>query len=203
METAYTPAERWADGIIHALGVSFAVGAAVWLSIHSNGALSLTIYAMGLIAMLSASAAYNLWEGPGKELLRRIDHAMIFVMIAGTYTPFVVLRLPAGTATWLGAIVWCGAMAGVVLKLLFPRRFERISIALYIGLGWAVVTVFDPLTETVARSTLDFLVAGGILYTAGVPICMAHRLPFHNAAWHACVLAAAICHFISISGEFT
>lgn len=202
MPFVYNTAERWADAIIHVLGLGFALGAAVWLSIHSNGALSLTAYALGLMGMLGASAAYNLWEGPGKELLRRIDHAMIFIMIAGTYTPFVVLRLPAGTATWLGAIVWCGAMAGIVLKLLFPRRFERASIALYIALGWAVVTVFDPLSETVARSTLDLLVAGGILYTVGVPICMAHRLPFHNAVWHAFVLAAAVCHFVAISAEF-
>lgn len=206
MAPDYTPAERLADAIIHALGVGFAVGAAVWLSLHAQGdtvsVLSLAAYGLGLMAMLCASAAYNLWDGAGKEMLRRIDHAMIFVMIAGTYTPFVVLRLPAGSATWLGAIVWCGAMMGVVLKLLFPRRFEKTSLALYMGLGWAVVMVFDPLIENVARSTFDFLVAGGILYTVGVPICMARQLPFHNAVWHACVLAAAICHFISITTEF-
>lgn len=209
MAPMYSPAERWADGIVHAIGLSFAMGTALWLSIHTGnnpdgleGTLSLAAYAVGLIAMLGASAAYNLWSGPGKEILRRIDHAMIFVMIAGTYTPFVVLRLPEGSATWLGAFVWCGAMAGVVLKLLFPRRFEKTSIALYLGLGWAVVMAFSPLSDTVARSTLDLLIAGGILYTLGVPICMAVRLPFHNAAWHAFVLAAAICHFVAISGEF-
>lgn len=199
--TAYSRAEIWADGIIHALGLSFALGAALWLSVHANG-LSLAAYGLGLVAMLSASAAYNLWNGPGKEILRRIDHAMIFVMIAGTYTPFVVLRLPSGSATWLGAIVWCGAVIGVALKLLFPRRFEKTSIALYLGLGWAVVMALDPLMGTISPSTLNLLMIGGLLYTMGVPICMAERLPFHNAAWHAFVLAAAICHFVAISGEF-
>jgi Predicted membrane protein, hemolysin III homolog len=206
MTSTYSPAERWADGAVHVVGLCFGVAAAAWLGWHASGlerVLSLAAYAVGLLGMLGASAAYNLWRhGPAKEVLRRLDHAMIFVMIAGSYTPFVVLRLPDGTAAWLGGLVWCGAVAGVVLKLLFPRRFERISIALYLLLGWAVVLAFDPLMDRVARQTLDLLMAGGILYTIGVPFCLAERLPFHNAVWHALVLAAAICHFAAISGEF-
>jgi len=198
---AYSPAEVRADATIHAIGVTFAIAAALWLSTHASGA-ALLIYALGLVATLTASAVYNLHGGRHKELLRRIDHAMIFVMIAGTYTPFVVLRLPDGTATWLGGIVWCGAMLGAMLKLLFPRRFERVSLALYLGLGWAVVTAFDPLMGAIARSTFELLVAGGILYTLGVPLCLMERLPFHNALWHAFVLAGAVCHFIAVSGEF-
>lgn len=206
MTSSYSLAERRADGIIHGIGVCFGVGAALWLGTHASGLegrLSLAAYALGLVGMLGASAAYNLWpHGPAKEFLRRIDHAMIFVMIAGSYTPFVVLRLPGGTAALLGGLVWCGAVAGVLLKLLFPRRFERTSIALYLIMGWLVVLAFDPLMDHIARRTLDLMIAGGILYTVGVPICMAERLPFHNAVWHAFVLAAAICHFAAISGEF-
>lgn len=201
----YSRAERWADGVIHVLGLCFALGAAIWMAWHTTGlerTFSLAAYTLGLMGMLGASAAYNLWTGPRKEMLRRIDHAMIFVMIAGTYTPFVVLRLPGGTAALLGGVVWCGAIIGVVLKLLFPRRFEKTSIALYLGLGWAVVMAFNPLMNSIARSTMDLVIAGGILYTIGVPICMLERLPFHNAVWHALVLAAAICHFAAITGEF-
>lgn len=197
----YSAAELRADAAIHALGVGFAIGAAAWLWSHASG-LALVVYGLGLVATLTASAAYNLHHGAYKEWLRRIDHAMIFIMIAGTYTPFVVLRLPAGPALWLGGLVWCGAILGVVLKLLFPRRFERMSLALYLGLGWAVVAAFDPLMGAVARSTFDLLVLGGILYTAGVPLCLMERLPFHNALWHAFVLAGAICHFIAVSSEF-
>lgn len=205
VSSPYSPAERLADGIIHVLGVGFALGAALWLSGHAEGferSLSLAAYSLGLIGTLGASALYNLWNGPAKEWLRRIDHAMIFLMIAGTYTPFVVLRLPAGTATLVGGVVWCGAVFGVLLKLLFPRRFERVSLALYLALGWTVVLAFQPLMDSVARSTLDLLMAGGVLYTVGVPICLLERVPFHNAVWHAFVLMAAICHFAAISGEF-
>lgn len=206
MTSPYSLAERWADGAVHVAGLCFGTGAAIWLALHATGlerTLSLATYALGLVGMLGASAAYNLWRrGPAKEFLRRIDHAMIFVMIAGSYTPFVVLRLPGGTAAWLGGLVWCGAVTGVLLKLLFPRRFERVSIALYLLLGWVVVLAFDPLIDNITRQTLELMIAGGVLYTVGVPFCLAERLPFHNAVWHALVLAAAICHFAAISGEF-
>ncbi|MCR6631963.1 MAG: hemolysin III family protein [Magnetospirillum sp.] len=201
----YSPAELWADGIIHALGVLFAIGAVIFLFSHmaglSQGA-SLAVYGFGLAGMLGASAAYNMWRGPAREWLRRVDHAMIYVMIAGSYTPFVVLRLSGDAATLLGSVVWTGAAVGVLLKVFLPRRFERLSLALYLGLGWALVLGFEPLVDSLAGSTLAFLVAGGILYTLGVPLHLARRLRFHNAAWHACVLAAAICHFVAITGEF-
>lgn len=198
-------AELWADGIIHILGVLFAIGAMIFLISHAAGlqqGFSLLAYGCGLAGMLGASAAYNLWSGPAKEIWRRVDHAMIFVMIAGSYTPFVVLRLTGSTAALLGGIVWTGALIGVALKLKFPRRFERLSLALYLGLGWALVLGFESLMHALASSTLILLVAGGVLYTIGVPLHLAHRLRFHNAAWHACVLAATICHFAAITGEF-
>lgn len=195
-------AELWADAVIHALGLLFAAGAVTFLLLRS-GSFALIVYGCGLAGMLGASAAYNLWRGPAKEIWRRVDHAMIYVMIAGSYTPFVLLRLNGSTAALLGGVVWTGALAGVVLKLLYPRRFERLSLALYLGLGWALVLGFDAFISSLAGSTLTLLLAGGILYTLGVPLHLAHRLRFHNAAWHACVLAASICHFAAIAGEFS
>lgn len=206
MSPAYTTAERKLDTFIHVIGLCFGLAASIWLGFHTSGmerTLSLAAYSLGLLGMLGASAAYNLWPGgTTKEFLRRIDHAMIFVMIAGSYTPFVVLRLPSGLAATLGGIVWCGAIIGVLLKVLFPRRFEKTSIVLYLALGWTVVLAFDPLRTLVAERTLEMLVIGGILYTIGVLFHLAQRLPFQNAVWHIFVLAAAICHFIAISGEF-
>lgn len=203
----HTPsaAEHWADAAVHLAGVLFAICALAFLFPHAaaleNG-FSLLVYGCGLAAMLGASAAYNLWSGPAKEILRRVDHAMIFVMIAGSYTPFVMLRLNGSTAALVGGVVWTGALIGVALKLLYPRRFERLSLVLYLALGWMLVVCFRPLMDSLAVSTLVLLLAGGLLYTAGVPIHLATRLRFHNAAWHACVLAAAICHFAAITGEF-
>lgn len=198
-------AELWADAVIHVIGVLFAICALTFLFPHAaalDHGLSLIVYGCGLAGMLGASAAYNLWNGPAKEILRRLDHAMIYVMIAGSYTPFVMLRLNGGTAALLGGVVWIGALVGVTLKLMYPRRFERLSLALYLGLGWALVLGFGPLADSLAGSTLTLLVVGGLLYTAGVPIHLAQRLRYHNAAWHACVLVATICHFAAITGEF-
>ncbi|MGE5517468.1 MAG: PAQR family membrane homeostasis protein TrhA [Bacteroidota bacterium] len=194
-------AELRADAVIHVLGLLFAIAAVAFL-IHRDSSFSVIAYGCGLAGMLGASAAYNLWRGPAKEIWRRVDHAMIFVMIAGSYTPFVVLRLNGSTAALLGGVVWTGALVGVALKLLYPRRFERLSIALYLGLGWALVLGFDSFVNSLAGPTLTLLVIGGALYTLGVPLHLASRLRFQNAAWHACVLAAAICHFFAITGEF-
>ncbi len=207
MEAPQVPstAEKWADGTVHVLGILFAIGAVTSLvrqGLAIESGFALIAYGAGLAAMLGASAAYNLWSGPAKEWWRRVDHAMIFVMIAGSYTPFIVLRLHGGTAALLGGVVWTGALAGVAMKLLFPRRFERLSLVLYLGLGWALVLGFDSLVNSLAAPTLTLLLAGGILYTLGVPLHLAHRLRFHTAAWHACVLAASICHFAAITGEF-
>lgn len=201
----FTTAEKWADGIVHILGLLFALGAVGFLvaqGLSMDRGFALITYGAGLAAMLGASAAYNLWSGPAKEWWRRVDHAMIFVMIAGSYTPFVVLRLHGSTAALLGGVVWTGALAGVVLKLIFPRRFEKLSLVLYLALGWALVLGFGPLVDSLAARTLILLLVGGGLYTLGVPLHLAHRMRFHNAAWHACVLAAAICHFAAIAGEF-
>lgn len=199
----HTPnaAEIWADAVIHALGLLFATGAVAFL-IHRDSPYALIAYGGGLAGMLVASAAYNLWHGPAKEIWRRVDHAMIFVMIAASYTPFVVLRLHGSNAALLGGVVWTGALAGIALKLFFPRRFERLSLALYLGLGWALLLSFDSLVQSLAGTTITLLIVGGVLYTLGVPLHLAHRLRFHDAAWHACVLAAAICHFVAITGEF-
>ena len=205
MAPTFTAAEKWADGIVHGVGIAFAIGAGIFLFSHGleiERGFALMAYGIGLAAMLGASATYNLWVGPAKEIWRRVDHAMIFVMIAGSYTPFVVLRLQGSTAALLGGIVWTGALAGVILKLAFPRRFEKLSIALYLILGWALVLGFGPLVDSLAGRTLVLLLVGGVLYTIGVPLHLAHRLRFHNAAWHTCVLAAAICHFAAIAGEF-
>lgn len=205
----YTRAERLADAIVHGIGVPAGVIAAVWLLVVAAGhgdapvIASLAVYAAGLIGMLTASALYNLTPpGRTKAILRRIDHAMIFVMIAGSYTPFVVNALGAGFGITLAVVVWIGALTGVVLKVAFPHVNDRLSLALYLGLGWTIVVAVEPLAGAVSATTLWLLVIGGLLYTGGTLLHVWERLPFNNAGWHVAVLGGAGCHFAAVLLEF-
>ncbi|HEX4157035.1 MAG TPA: hemolysin III family protein [Rhizomicrobium sp.] len=205
-ERLYTRAEYAVDAVIHVVGVLFAINGGLWLLFHVTGlsvVASVSVYCAGLFAMLTVSALYNLWpHGNTREWLRRFDHAAIFIMIAATYTPFAVNRLQAPASGTILGLIWFGATVGVILKMLFPRRFEIASVTLYLGLGWLVVTVIKPLS--VALATVDFrlLVAGGLVYSAGVVFYLSERIPYHKAIWHGFVLVAVILHFTAIASEF-
>jgi hemolysin III len=154
------------------------------------------LYAIGLLSMLSFSAAYNLWPpSPTKEILRRLDHAAIFVMIAGTVTPFVMNRVGGTWGFSLLAGVWCVALLGIGMKILFPRRWERLSIVLYVGLALSIFVVGEQLVRVIAPSSLVLLVAGCVIFH------LWERLPFQNALWHWLVLTAAALHFGAVIQE--
>jgi hemolysin III len=204
----YTRREDWVDGAIHVLGMLFAVNASAWLLWHVTGApaaLSVTVYCVGLLAMIFASAIYNLVPETArpKQVLRRIDHAAIFIMIAATYTPFAANRLNEPFSTIILTAIWVCACIGIALKVLFPRRFETASIALYLGMGWMVVGVLKPLSASVAALDFWLLIGGGLVYSAGVAFYVIERIPFHKAIWHAFVLVAVVMHFTAIALEFS
>lgn len=201
----YAAAERRADAAVHLLGVSASLAAFPVLALlalpqgSALSILSLAIYGTGLIAVFGFSAAYNLVQRPDwKEILRRLDHAAIFVMIAGTYTPFSLVVIGGTWGLALLAAVWAVAALGVALKLFLPRRFERASILLYLAQGWAILVVVEPLVAALSTPALVLLVTGGLLYTLGVVFHLWRRLPYHNAIWHLMVLAAAGCHYAAI-----
>jgi hemolysin III len=202
----YTRGENAVDATIHILGVLFAINGGLWLLFHVTGLgvlTSVSVYCAGLFAMLTASALYNLWpHGNLREWLRRFDHAAIFIMIAATYTPFAVNRLQAPASGVILGLIWFGATIGVVLKMLFPRRFEVASVALYLALGWLVVTVIKPLSLALAAVDFRLLVAGGLVYSAGVVFYLSERVPYHKAIWHGFVLVAVVLHFTAIASEF-
>jgi hemolysin III len=194
----YDRAELVADGIVHSVGVVLAVIGAVALAIVSRAAPSVLVYAAGLVAALGISAAYNMWPvSPRKWLLRRFDHSAIYLLIAATYTPFVV-EMRTGTAVALLVFIWCVAIVGILMKLLLPGRFDRLSIALYLFLGWSGVMIFRPVVAVLPATTLWLLAAGGLLYTAGVAFHVWKGLRFHNVIWHGFVLAAALCHYSAL-----
>ena len=203
----YSRIEHHADAVMHVLGVLFAINASLWLLAHVAGldvVVSVTVYCLGLLAMTGFSAAYNLMphHRPSKQMLRRFDHAAIFIMIAATYTPFAVNRLGSSTGDLVLVAIWGAATVGVLMKLLFPGRFERASLVFYLAMGWMIVAVLKPLSATMA--TLDFwlLVGGGLVYSAGVIFYVWDRLPFHKAIWHGFVLAAAVLQFSAVAAEF-
>jgi hemolysin III len=152
--------------------------------------------------MLGCSAAYQILRSSRRrELLRCFDHTAIFLMIAGTYTPFTLLRTRPFWDVVLTATVWTIAGAGIALRLLRPHVFDRVSIAFYLALGWAGLAAIAPLVPMVHLSTLVLLGAGGLLYTAGVVFHTWERLPFQNAIWHTFVLMAAAVHYAAVLEE--
>ncbi len=186
------------------MSVLFSLAAAALLLVGAIGVLpaaifvGLIVYSIGLVGMFAASAAYNLVSHVGvKEILRRLDHAAIFVMIAGSYTPFALV-VGGRTGHMLLAAVWAIAAVGVAIKLRYPRRFDKLSVLLYLSQGWIVLLALDSITAALSNRALSLLVAGGVVYTVGVAFHLMERLLFHNVIWHIFVLGGAACQFAAI-----
>jgi hemolysin III len=201
----YSAPERIADLCIHAIGVTasvIALAALIFIGVESKTALwivGLSIYGLALVATFSFSAFYHVAMRPKlKEWLRRLDHAAIFLMIAGTYTPFILIKMNNAWGLGLLAVVWGMAAIGIAIKLFAPRYLEGISTALYLMQGWAILAAWEPLMTAVSGQVLTLLMAGGVLYTVGVVFHLWERLPFQNAIWHGFVLSAASCHYAAV-----
>lgn len=199
-----------ADAAVHALGLILGVvGAVAILFIAARSpvpgqVVPILVYVAGLLAMLSCSAAYNLrLASPRREWLRRFDHAAIFVMIAGTYTPLTILKLREPWSSGLTAVMWTAAALGIAAKLLQPRRIESLSVVLYLLMGWIGLFAIDELLASVGQGTLLLLLAGGVVYSLGTIFHLSSRLPYQQALWHASVLAAASIHYAAILSLLT
>jgi len=198
-------AELIADGVVHIVGICLGLVAATALIVLASvyaTALDVVvsaIYVAGLLAMLGLSATYNLWPvSRAKWLLRRLDHSAIYVLIAATYTPFIMQLKGSLLAIVLLVCVWCAAIAGIVLKLRFPGRFDRLSIGLYLAMGWSGMMLYDAVVKALPTLALCFVVAGGVFYTLGVIFHAWERLRFQNAIWHGFVLSGAACHYTAV-----
>jgi hemolysin III len=208
----YSRAEQAADETIHVIGVLAALLAvpvmvtlaAVW---RDDGAViaAVAVYGVTLLAMLGFSASYNVAYLRARstsliEMLRRLDHAAIYVKIAGTYTPYAVIAGgPVGR--WLLIGVWSGAVIGLLGKLIAPHKWERASLVLYLALGWAFVFAAGPVSASITQATLVLIIVGGCLYTTGVIFHVWTRLPFQNAIWHFFVLAATCVFYSAMTVE--
>ena len=202
---AYSDAELIADGIVHAAAIVAGVIAfsVLFERVATHGRLSddlaIAVYAACFFMLFGFSCAYNMTPpSPAKWLLRRFDHASIYLMIGGTYTA-LLSRIPASWwAAALTASVWSGALAGVALKVFLPGRLDRVAIGVYLALGWSAIVAIKPLVAALPAETLALVVLGGVIYSVGVGFHLWHSLKFQNAIWHACVAVAAACHFAGI-----
>jgi hemolysin III len=201
----YDRAELIADGVVHGIGVFGGVVAATVLIVlaavfaSAYEIVSVSIYAAGLLAMLGFSAAYNLWPvSRSKWLLRRLDHSAIYILIAATYTPVFVQLQDRVFAMSLLAGVWSVAVVGVVLKLFFPGRFDRVSVGLYLAMGWSGIIAYDTGLSSLPHLAVWLIAVGGLLYSFGVIFHAWRRLRFQNAIWHGFVLLGAACHYTAV-----
>ncbi len=202
---SYSLSERRLDQAVHVLGVAWGLTAVPLLLVFTDpwgDAVKLVatlLYCIGLLWVLMMSAAYNIVVLPGaKEVLRRLDHSGIFLLIAGSYSPFALVKIGGALGITIFACIWTLAVVGLFLSLRYPRTADRASLVLCLAMGWSVVFILVPLIYAVSTAVLVLLLVGGLLYTAGVGFHLAKGLRFHNAIWHAFVLAAAVCQYVAV-----
>ncbi|QDY99982.1 hemolysin III family protein [Nitratireductor mangrovi] len=200
----HSRAELWADGIVHAVGIVLAIAAGATLlalSAFRTGPaeyVAVIFYVASLLTVFSVSCAYNLWPvSRFKWVLRRFDHAAIYLLIAGTYTPFLAQLEPASATTML-AVVWSAALFGIAIKLFLPGRFDRLAVAFYLAIGWSGVVIAGDIGKVLPDSTIWLIVAGGMVYSLGVLFFAWQKLRFQSAVWHGFVVSGAGLHLAAM-----
>ncbi len=202
-----TDGERAIDAWIHGVALALACAGSAWLVWVAATAgrptlvVATGLYGAALIAMLAFSALYNMSRvSTARPFLRRLDEAGIFLMIAGSYTPFTTLGLHGAWSVGMTTLVWTIAAGGIVGKLAFTRVSERVWTAVYVLFGWVAVLALRPLSQSLPIAVMALLVAGGLVYTGGSLIFLNPRLPFRRAVWHGFVCAGAALHYGAILG---
>lgn len=201
----YPRREEIANAITHGIGAALSVAALVLLIVFSSlkgtawHVVSFTIYGSTMLLLyLSSTLVHGLRDGKAKDFFEFMDHSSIYLFIAGTYTPFLLVAI-RGTLGWsLFGIVWGVALFGVVFKAFFVKKFLFLSTVFYIAMGWLIVIAWNPLTAVVAPQGMNLLAIGGVLYTLGTIFYVWRGFPYHHAIWHLFVLAGSILHFFAI-----
>jgi hemolysin III len=201
----YSAGEEIANAVTHGIGAVFGVAALVVLVVLAAKQgdrwriVYFAVYGATLILLYLASTLYHGIQHPkAKAVFRIFDHSSIFLLIAGTYTPFLLIRLGGGWGWSLFGVVWLLAVAGIVLKAVFINRLKKISVLVYIAMGWLIVVAMKPMLARVPHPALWWLLAGGLCYTGGVAFYLVRSVRYSHAAWHLCVLAGSMCHFFAI-----
>jgi hemolysin III len=208
MEPVANLREEIANALTHGLAAAAALaGSAVLITlaaIYGDGwqLASAIVFGVTLLLLYTASTLYHAIQHPvSKGRLKVFDHCAIYLLIAGTYTPFTLVGL-RGTWGWsLFAAIWTLAFAGVVFKLFYTGRFKKLSTAIYIAMGWLVIVAIKPMWNSLDGWTLGWLFAGGAFYTLGTIFYHRESVPYSHAIWHAFVIAGSVCHFVSVTSQ--
>ncbi|HEX7338829.1 MAG TPA: hemolysin III family protein [Rhodanobacteraceae bacterium] len=202
---AYATGDEIASSVIHGLGIALSIaGLAILVAFAALVGNALTVVACAvfgtsLVMLYTASTLYHSVTVPvARHWLRKADHAAIYLLIAGTYTPFALVALAGPTGWSLFGAVWGLALVGMALEVGAFARWRKWSVALYVAIGWIGMMLFGPLHAYLHTGGTALLLAGGLAYTAGVPFYLWHRLPYHHALWHVFVLAGSVLHFLAV-----
>ena len=203
--TYYDLSEEKINIITHAIGLLLSIAALVLLIIHasSNGTarhiVSFTIFGASMILLYSASTLYHYSQTPNlRRKLNILDHASIYVLIAGTYTPFTLVTLKGALGWTIFGITWGIALAGVFLKLFYTGKYDKISTIAYVAMGWIIIFAVKPLIENLPLNGLYWLLAGGVFYTIGAILYSIKKIKFNHAIFHVFVLLGSFSHFMAI-----
>ena len=205
LERALSVGEEIGNSITHGLGLVASIAAVPFLVIKARSSSDETaltgaiIYGVTLILLYATSTIYHaLPISKGKQLFRVLDHSAIYLLIAGTYTPFALGPLRGPWGTGLLVVIWILALIGIASKVIGGFRLPHLSTALYLLMGWLIVVAIKPLVENVPRAGLMWLAAGGLAYTGGVVFYSMKRMRYSHMIWHLCVAAGSVCHFIAV-----
>ncbi|SFM16666.1 PAQR family membrane homeostasis protein TrhA [Marinobacter zhejiangensis] len=201
----YPKVEEWLNWLTHGLAALFSVAGMVVLLVMAAGQedvwkiVSFSIYGTSMTLLFLASTLYHFARRPEmRRVFKMLDHCAIFLLIAGTYTPFLLVNM-RGTVGWtLFAVIWGLALGGITLKLVFGHRFKPLQITIYLLMGWLVVVASKELADSVNALGLSLVVAGGITYTLGVVFYLIKKIPYNHAIWHLFVVGGSTCHFFAI-----
>ncbi|MBL7993893.1 hemolysin III family protein [bacterium] len=201
----YTIGEEIANSITHGIGAALSIAGLVILvvmaALHGDAwhIVSCAIYGASMIMLYTASTLYHSFQNPNiKHAMRILDHSSIYLLIAGTYTPFTLISLRGPWGWSLFGVVWGLALTGIIFKLYFTGRFNKASTIIYVLMGWIAVIAIKPMIDIIPFGGLALLFGGGLSYTLGVIFYVWKKLPYHHAVWHLFVLGGTILHFFAI-----
>jgi len=200
-----TPTEEIVNSITCGMGLCLSVAALVVLVVLSSiygdarRVVSFSVYGVSLIFLFACSTLYHCFQGKKtKHVMKILDHSAIYGLIAGTYTPLTLVTLKGAWGWSLFGVVWGLALAGIVFKIFFVRKFKLLSTAIYLLMGWIAVVAIKPLSQQLPLGGIAWLATGGIIFSLGVIFYIFKKIPFHHAIWHLFVLMGCTCHFFSI-----
>jgi hemolysin III len=202
----YSDIEERANAITHGVGVVLGVVGLILLLIRAFDyqadmltVASMAVYGSSIILLFLASTLYHsITTEKTKRLLKTLDHCAIYLLIAGSYTPFLLVGLRTPLAMGLMAVIWGIALVGIIMKIAFVYRFKRLSLFIYLAMGWLSLIVVYQLAMNIDIGGLVLLAVGGVIYSLGVIFYVAKRIPYNHAIWHLFVLAGCACHFFAI-----